>query len=81
MKFKSKNTNLVTELFVQLEEIMSSLELIDSEWSEVMMTDETQMGDLNLNESDYAFLEDTLGFNNLPKTMLLVDVARKLKSK
>jgi len=79
MKFKSKDTKLVTDLFVQLETIMSALELIDSEWSEVVMTDDTQMGDLNMSAQDYAFLEDTLGFK-IPKTMLLIAVARKLKS-
>ena len=80
MKFKSEDANSVKKYFLQLEEFMGILELIDSEWADVLMTDKTQMRDLGLSDIDYSFLEDRLGFK-LPKTMTIMGVVKKLKSK
>ena len=78
MKFSSSDIELVKELFLPLEEIMSALESIDEDWKDIQFNDKTQMRDLNLSEEDFKFLEDTLGVK-IKKKMLLVDLARKIK--
>ena len=80
MKFQCVDQSTVISLFAQLELILDKLEQLHEGWHETLITDKHTIEELNLKDSELAFLSKELSLE-INKSDLFIDVAKRLKEK